>query len=149
MNRPKVGLAIFVFNSDTNKFLIGKRIPDNEYGLPGGKLEFGESFEQCGKRELYEETNLNIDESRFKYLCSYNCIYKEKNFHWVEIFLIVHITKDEEYTIHNNEPLKCEEWMWVNFEEFENNEEIYFPLKSFFKKFKIQSIQNILGLRAP
>ncbi len=152
MNRPKVGLGIFVFNSSSNKFLVGKRIKEESFGLPGGKLEYGESFEECAKRELFEETNINIDESRFKYLCSFNCINKELEYHWVEIFMTVHITSEEEKTIVNNEPHKSEDWIWLSFEEIQSlnaSNQIFIGLKTFLKKFNIHSIQNIIELRAP
>jgi len=152
MNRPNVGLGIFVFNSSTNKFLVGKRIKEKCFGLPGGKLEYGESFEGCAKRELIEETNINLEESRFKYLCSFNCINKELEYHWVEIFMVVHISTEEENTIVNNEPHKSEDWIWITLEEIENinsKNELFIGLKTFLKKFKIHSIQNIIELRAP
>lgn len=152
MNRPKVGLAIFVFNSDTNQFLVGKRIKENTFGLPGGKLEYGESFEGCAQRELLEETNLNLDESRFKYLCSYNCIDKSMDYHWVEIFMVVHINSQEEHHILNTETDKCENWIWVNFDEMQtinNRDQLFIGLKGFLKRFNINSIQNIIELRAP
>jgi len=152
MNRPKVGLGIFVFNSSSNKFLAGKRIKEKSFGLPGGKLEYGESFEGCAKRELFEETNIELDESRFKYLCSFNCICKELEYHWVVIFMIAHISSDEEKTIINKEPDKSEDWIWLSFEETQSlnaNNQLFMGLKTFLNKFNIHSIQNIIELRAP
>jgi len=152
MNRPKVGLGIFVFNSSSNKFLVGKRIKEKCFGLPGGKLEYGETFEGCAQRELQEETNLNIDESRFKYLCSFNCINREIEYHWVEIFMIVHINSEEEKYIKNNELHKSEDWVWVDLEQIQNindNNQLFIGLKTFLKKYNIHSLQNIIELRAP
>ncbi len=152
MNRPKVGLGIFVFNSSSNKFLIGKRINEKCFGLPGGKLEYGESFEGCAQRELYEETNLNLDENRFKYLCSFNCINRELEYHWVEILMVVHINSEEEKEIKNNEPDINVDWSWIDFEQmqnYNNNNHLFVQLVTFLRKFHINSIQNIIELRAP
>lgn len=39
---------------------------DNEsWGLPGGTMELGESFEEAATREVYEETNLEIQNLKF------------------------------------------------------------------------------------
>ena len=39
--------------------LLGKHKDDHgtgEYAVPGGDLDYMESFEDCGKRETFEET---------------------------------------------------------------------------------------------
>jgi 8-oxo-dGTP diphosphatase len=81
MSRPNVGVAVFVFRSDTdNHILIGKRKGSHGSGVyqsteriqrryhadfllgriahPGGHLEHGESFQICAQREVTEETGL-------------------------------------------------------------------------------------------
>ena len=152
MNRPKIGLAIFVLDSTNNKILIGKRMKEKLFGLPGGKLEYGESFEECANRELLEETNLNIPENRFNYSCSFNCIKKELDYHWVEILMICQITKEEEMHLKNNEPDKCEDWIWVNFEEIQKlnkDNSLFIALSNYLEKFKIDSLDKLINLRRP
>lgn len=51
--RPGVGLGVFVIHPDGERILVGKRLVKDGHGqwaLPGGHLEFGESFEDCAKR---------------------------------------------------------------------------------------------------
>lgn len=43
-----------------NHVLLGKRTKDNSYGLPGGKLEYGEHPDETLKRECKEEMGVDI-----------------------------------------------------------------------------------------
>lgn len=40
------------------KILMGLRVDGGGWSLPGGRLEDGELYAKCAKRELYEEFNL-------------------------------------------------------------------------------------------
>lgn len=48
-----------------DRYLIGQRLPDDKYGglweFPGGKIEPGESDQQCLERELMEELGVETD----------------------------------------------------------------------------------------
>ncbi|SMQ63237.1 ADP-ribose pyrophosphatase YjhB, NUDIX family [Bacillus sp. OV166] len=59
-NRPLilVGAMVCVIN-DQGKILLQKR-PEGIWGLPGGLLELGESVEEAGRREVFEETGVEI-----------------------------------------------------------------------------------------
>lgn len=51
------GSAIIVMNAQ-NEILLQLRSDTNDWGVPGGGLELGDSFEEAAARELYEETGL-------------------------------------------------------------------------------------------
>lgn len=55
------GCGLFVFN-EKNEVLMQLRTDYNAWGFPGGAMELGESFEETATRELFEETNLIVDE---------------------------------------------------------------------------------------
>ena len=62
----RVGVGVFIFRE--GKFLMGKRKNahgDGSWSVPGGHMEFGESWEDTARRETREETGLAIKNVRF------------------------------------------------------------------------------------
>ncbi len=55
--------AVIVLDGD-GRVLLMRRTDNGRWGLPGGSLEPGESFEQAARRELAEETGLVAGELR-------------------------------------------------------------------------------------
>ncbi len=57
-------VVIVPFHEDENKLVLIKefRVPlqGNQYGFPAGLMDPGESIEQAGRRELFEETGLQV-----------------------------------------------------------------------------------------
>lgn len=70
------GVGLLVFNND-GKILMQLRTDYNSWGFPGGAMELGESFEDVAKRELKEETNLEIDELKLIKILSGKDTYRE------------------------------------------------------------------------
>ena len=63
--RPHIGVGVMVWNGD--RLLLGKRISTysvNSWQFPGGHLEFGETVEQCARREVMEEAGISIRDIR-------------------------------------------------------------------------------------
>ncbi len=56
-----VGASVLLLN-DKNEVLMLKRSDSDDWGVPGGTLELGETAEQTARRELLEETNLTAHE---------------------------------------------------------------------------------------
>ncbi len=57
-----VELTVLCLIQDENRILLQNRVKEDwkGYTLPGGHVEAGESFVDAGKREMKEETGLNI-----------------------------------------------------------------------------------------
>lgn len=53
-----VGVAVAVIN-EFGEVLLQKR-SDGRWGVPGGFMELGESTEEAGRREVFEETGIEV-----------------------------------------------------------------------------------------
>ncbi|MCD6227788.1 NUDIX domain-containing protein [Candidatus Micrarchaeota archaeon] len=130
-NWKKVGVGIGVMILKDGKILLGKRHTDplkassllsgaGSWTMPGGKLNFGESFEECAYRETLEETGLKIKNP--KVLCISND--KTKNAHFVTIGFIV---TEFEGEVKVMEPEEITEWRWFNINNLPSP--MFFPSK--------------------
>ncbi|TIA77632.1 hypothetical protein E3P98_04118 [Wallemia ichthyophaga] len=113
----KVGIGCFLLNQH-NQILIGKRINSIGHGtlaLPGGHLEYGESFEQCAAREVEEETSLKPSSiSHWKLGTTVGSLTESE--HYVTIFMIAKQATETPLVPLNAEPEKCEGWSWIDWE---------------------------------
>ena len=141
IKEPKVGIGIFIWtykNTWNNwKFLMGKRknsLGAGEWGLPGGHLEFMESWNDCAIREVKEETNIDIKDRKIEFLTATNDIFKKEDKHYITIFLQTTILSPIELIL--MEPNKCEEWKWFGSHEVLDDPNIncFIPVKEILKK---------------
>ena len=83
----RIGIGVFVFKK--GKFLMGKRLGshgEGSWSIPGGHLEFGESFEDTAQREVLEETGLAIRNIRFGAVT--NDYFEKEDKHYVTIWML-------------------------------------------------------------
>ena len=101
----QIGVAVII-NSE-GKILIDRRKPEGEMGglweFPGGKIEPGETVEECIKREIKEELNIEIEVGDRLTTIAHDY----KNF---RVTLYVHFCK---HLSGNPQPIECEEIHWV------------------------------------
>jgi 8-oxo-dGTP diphosphatase len=126
---PKVGIGVVIYN-DKNQILFIKRKGkhgDGEWSFPGGKLDFGESFEDCAKREVLEEVGIEI--STPQYLNVTNDLFPDHDLHFITIFMKSNYISGE---VRNLEPDKCSEVKWSTLDEV-CKEPIFTPIINLLK----------------
>ncbi|MBN2559041.1 MAG: NUDIX domain-containing protein [Clostridia bacterium] len=64
-----VGSGVIVRDGG-NRILLIKRTDNDTWGIPGGSLELGETFEEAAEREVLEETGLAVGKLRMMKLFS-------------------------------------------------------------------------------
>lgn len=146
MKYPSIGVGVFLVDLQQNKLLIGRRRDSKLLGLPGGWLEFGENWEDCASRELYEETNLIKPASEFHHIYTLNCRYIDKGHHNISCIMFSAIKPHEIDEIKNSEPNKCLGWFWISVVELRTViNQLFYPLQQFFNQF--QNIKTAADLK--
>jgi 8-oxo-dGTP diphosphatase len=114
---PHIGVgvqAIVTMRRDRTLVLLGKRngiYGHGQWALPGGHLEFGESFERAIRRELAEETGIRAE--AVEYLKSINTPFLDTEVatHYVQIGMqVLSYTGSPA----NLEPQRCSELGWFS-----------------------------------
>lgn len=81
------------------------------WSVPGGWMEFGESFEATAKREVMEEVGLEVKNIRFGALT--NTVFREDQVHSVTVWLICDYQSGEPKIL---EPEKISKLAWADFD---------------------------------
>ena len=127
-NRPFVWTGVFVVKDW--KILVWERkskLWGKTWSLPWWHLEFWETFEECWKREVKEESNLDVDNVVFLWLT--NDIFSDK--HYVTVFLL------SDYSFWkavNTEFDEFYQWWWFDIDSFPSP--LFLPLENFLKENK-------------
>ncbi|PYE55834.1 NUDIX domain-containing protein [Deinococcus yavapaiensis] len=110
MDKPVVCVGALV-KGPSGKWLIARTTKwRGHWGVPGGKVEYGEPFEAAVKREFREEVGLTLRDARFAQLQE---AVLSPEFHKEAHFVLVDFlaeTNDE--TVTPNEEIV--EWAWVD-----------------------------------
>ncbi|MBU2159158.1 NUDIX domain-containing protein, partial [Patescibacteria group bacterium] len=126
---PRVGVGVMIVKN--GKVLIGKRKSshgDGEYAWPGGHLEHLESIEECARREVREETGMEIKNIRFLRLMN---ITKYAPKHYIDIAMVSDWASREPQVL---EPNKLESWEWRDIDDLP--EPLFAPLPTYFEALK-------------
>jgi len=109
---PVIGVGVIIEN-EKGEILVGKRKGSIApyWSIPGGGMEYGETFESVAIREVMEETGIEIKSPKVIGLSNNLETFFAEGFHSVSVSLY---TKVENKTPKIMEPDKCEAWMWCN-----------------------------------
>jgi 8-oxo-dGTP diphosphatase len=130
MNEQQVRVGVGVIVMKDGRVLLGKRKGSHGTGtwaFPGGHLEFGESFEDCARREVYEETGVKIH--NIKKVTFTNDPFPIEGKHYVTCYVKAEIESGEVVIM---EPNKCEVWDWFKWGQFP--EPLFIPLQNLIKE---------------
>ena len=112
-DRPKVGVGVIILRG--GKVLLGKRKGAHgpgSWAFPGGHLEYGETPEDCAKREAMEETGITLTNIRRGPYT--NAVFEKEGKHYVTLYIVADWKSGEAKVL---EPEKCEEWRWFEWNE--------------------------------
>ena len=126
-----VGVGVGVVCLDTSgSILVGRRKGSHGAGtfaLPGGHLELNETWEECARREVLEETGLELEGGSMKHIFTSNSRMPSDK-HYITIFLVGRIRSG--FVPQNLEPQKCHGWefrSWLDLRA--SNEPMFMPLR--------------------
>lgn len=134
--RVGVGFGIMVVRG--GKVLLGKRSEDptkadtelhleGTWTMPGGKLEYGESFEEGAARELKEETGMTLKKMRVM------CVNNDMNEH-AHFVTLGFLAKEYSGEPQVMEPEEITEWKWFPLNALPEN--MYFPSAKVIENYK-------------
>ena len=111
---PQVGVGVFVIRD--GKLLFGKRVGSHGYGVwspPGGKLDRGETVEECAVRETLEETGLALKNPR-KATVFTDDHWRDEGKHFVTVYIVGEAPAGDPKV---TEPDKMVDWQWVSWDD--------------------------------
>ncbi|HHV26643.1 MAG TPA: NUDIX domain-containing protein [Tissierellia bacterium] len=116
MKYPEPTVGAIIFNPDNKILLCKSHKWNNKYVIPGGHIELGEKMEDALKREIFEETGLDIYDIR---LISLKESVFSDTFHMGKHFIFIdYICRTNSYDVTLND--EAEEYEWVDLREINN-----------------------------
>ncbi|RKP35674.1 NUDIX hydrolase domain-like protein, partial [Dimargaris cristalligena] len=113
----RVAVVVVLYRRSDQRVLIGQRkggLGNGCWELPGGSIEFGETFTDSCLREIREETGLEATAVRF--ICPKTIIFPEAQKHWISLFFSAECVDEDPQPV-TMEPDKSDGWIWASWQE--------------------------------
>mmetsp|Transcript_6322 Transcript_6322/g.7973 ORF Transcript_6322/g.7973 Transcript_6322/m.7973 type:complete len:189 (-) Transcript_6322:1066-1632(-) len=124
-----IGVGVICLD-DEGRILVGKRKGSHgagKFALPGGHLELNETWEDCARREVFEEANLQLEPQSLKHVFTSNDRMEDDK-HYVTLFLLGRILPGSKLL--NLEPEKCEGWEFLSWKQLRDSDyPMFMPLR--------------------
>ena len=121
---PMVGVGIIITRGERTLLLHRHHAHGaGTWSSPGGHLEFGETPEECARRETKEETGLDLADVGFK--CLTNDIFTAEGKHYITIWMEGKCEAGEAVV---NAPEEASEIGWFRWDELP--EQLFLPLQN-------------------
>jgi ADP-ribose pyrophosphatase YjhB (NUDIX family) len=107
---PIVTVGAVIGDGQGEVLMIRTHKWSNLWGIPGGKVKFGETSEEALTRELKEETNLDISDIRF--VLVQDCIHSTEFYRDAHFVLLNYTCKSNSREVRLND--EAEEFRWLS-----------------------------------
>ena len=139
MFQKKVGVGFGIMILKDDKILLGKRHNDPDkadsklhgegtWTMPGGKFEFGETFEASAAREVIKETGIEVNQDKLKLISLSND--RVIDAHFVTIGFLCEDFRGEAKVM---EPDEITEWRWFDLDDLPDK--VFFPSAKVLKNY--------------
>lgn len=125
---PYCIVGLFLVDPEKNSVLLVKDKETSEYTIPISLLEFGEEWEECAARKLFEDTGIVVNPEKMRHISTFNCLDLQKEYHSIAIFLYYEINS-QTIELENN-------YFFTNFEFLkEKFDTLIFNMRVFLQKY--------------
>lgn len=120
--RPYIACFVILRRSDSTAMVLRKNTGymDGYYGLPAGKVEYGETYAQGAMREAKEEAGVDVDinDLKFVHIAHRHGVESNGFMDWVDVYFEANNWQGEPY---NAEEHKSERLDWVDLNSLPEN----------------------------
>lgn len=111
--RPISTVGALIFHEDGKMLLVRTHKWSNHWGIPGGKIQWGESSIDALKREIMEETGLNLTDISFEMV--QDCVHPPEFYKPAHFILLNYVAKTKDSDVKLNH--EANDFRWVTAEE--------------------------------